>query len=422
MNGKMKKIYVCAIPCEKRFLDARRVVNYFCRNGYKVVYRPKNADVIVFFTCVVINRAVEESLNKIKKFQKYKGELVVAGCLPGVKQGKLAKIFDGKTISTKTLDEIDKLFPEHKVKFNEIPDQNIVWAETGEIELANIARRILGKLKPVEKIYGKFKNIMLKNLLKHNPDIYRNLTKRPFDIRISWGCVGNCSYCAIKKAVGPLRSKPIDECMREFRNGLNEGYTDFVIKADNAGAYGVDKESSIVELLDEMTKTPGDYQIAIQAFDPRWLVKYIDQLEEILRRDKISDIDIPIQSGCSRIIELMHRYSDTEKIKEAFIKLKRWSPEISTSTHCIVGFPTETKEEFKQSLYFIKECNINSVIVLGFSCMIGTEAAKIEPKVSEKEISQRMEYIKKFMKQAGYRCVYISKWNVLKFNKIRKNS
>lgn len=215
---------------------------------------------------------------------------------------------------------------------------------------------------------------------------------------ISRGCTKNCSYCAIKKAIGPLISKPLDQCVKEFKKGLSLGYKDFVITADDVGAYGLDINSSFPKLLGKITSVEGDYNIEIQGLHPVWIVKYIDELEGILKRRKIKIIICPIQSGSSRLLKLMHRYHNTEKMKEVFLRIKKSFPDLSLETNYLVGFPTETDEDVEETLSFIKQVNFDACYVFPFSCKTGTMAEKIEPKIQKQEIFKRLEYVKEYFK------------------------
>jgi tRNA A37 methylthiotransferase MiaB len=227
-----------------------------------------------------------------------------------------------------------------------------------------------------------------------------------YHIRVSWGCIGNCSFCITKKAIGSFKSKPFEECIQEFKRGLKAGYRDFIICSDDPGAYGVDIDSSFPKLLDEMTDIEGNYNLMITGLSPVMLMKYLDEMEEILKKKKITAILFPIQSGSSRILKLMNRYSDVDKMKEAFLRLKKSFPGLILETQIILGFPTETFEDFKQSLNFVKECNFYSGYLYKFSCRPGTDAEKIEPKVSDEEMSKRLKYAKNFFRKEGYKMSY----------------
>ncbi|ENO12439.1 2-methylthioadenine synthetase [Thermoplasmatales archaeon SCGC AB-539-C06] len=87
----MKKIFIYGGTCELRFLDAKKICYYLSKNDYEIVYKPKDADIIIFITCATLDDLVEYSFNKIKEFKKYDAELIVAGCLPSIEKEGLSK-------------------------------------------------------------------------------------------------------------------------------------------------------------------------------------------------------------------------------------------------------------------------------------------------------------------------------------------
>jgi MiaB/RimO family radical SAM methylthiotransferase len=401
----MTKVFIYVIACEKRSLDANKIRKYLTENSYEIVTKPDNANIIIFVTCGFNNEVSEIALKQIKEFQKYDAELIVAGCVPAIDKEELSKIFNGKTITTKELDQIDRLFPENKIKFNNIDDVHSL--------LQNFDER------SSPKIFRKIKGYILKILLgKHSPFYISFLQKSYYHITISGGCLGNCSYCAIKKGIGPLKSKPLDQIIKEFKKGLDEGHKKFVTVADDTGAYGLDIGYNFSELFDELTKIQGDYEIFCGGPSPHWLVRYIDELEKILKRKKIIALQIAIQSGSSRILKLMHRYSNVKKIKAALTKIRKTYPDIPIIyTHVIIGFPTETEEDLQQTLQFIKEVKFHGGFIFRFSCKAGTLAEKLEQKIPEKEISRRMKYAKKLLKKEGYRVIRLPTSSVVSFSK-----
>jgi len=399
-------------------MDAKKFANYLSQNNYKIIANPKKTDVIIFITCGAVKKTLADSLRKIKEFQKYKAELIVGGCLPAIEK-RLSDIFKGKTIATKDLANVDILFPENKIKFQEINDPNVLFSNQDERMPLGLINIIFRKIRFIEDVYVKMKKHVLKNLYDENSYIYMNMMdlRTFYIIRISWGCTSNCSYCNIIKSTGKLRSKSLEQCLREFKKGLTGNYKKFILTAVDSGAYGIDIKSNLAELLEKMTKNLGEYEISIQSFNPQWVVRYIDQLEQILKRKKIVRITIPIQTSSKRILKLMNRYSEVEKIKDVLIRLKKAYPDLSLCTHLIAGFPTETAEEFKQTLNFVREIDFTAGFIYRFSCNPNTKAENIEPKVSEKQISQNLRYAKKFLKKAGYHVIYLHKPHLFLFEK-----
>ena len=359
----------------------------------------------------------------VKEFQKYDAELIVGGCLPEIEKEKLNSVFKGRTINTKDLDKdpdkMDELFPENVVKFRDVDDANASYANINEGNYVGAVKNFLGKIGWLEKILVSFQTQIFKSVYGKNSFFYNIMVDEPmYRMRISWGCNSNCSYCGIKQAIGSHKSKPLDKVLEEFKFGLKNGHKHFMMNADDIGAYGTDIGSSFSEVLDKMTSIDGEYFISIANLSPRWVIKYIDQLEDLMKREKIIRIGVPVQSGSNRILKLMNRFHDKEKIKDALIRLKTVFPKLSLHTHIIVGFPTETEDEFKQTLDFIKDCQFSAGQLMPFSSKSGSEAASIEPKIPMDEINKRLLFAKSFFNKEGYSVKYKSQGRTFLFDKL----
>lgn len=413
----MKKIFIYAGGCELRFLDAQKILHYIEKNGNKIVRDPKNSDIIIFVSCGVVSQVAEYSLKKVREFKKYDAELIVAGCLPNIEERKLKKIFNGKTIVTKDLDKIDLLFPDYKYSFKSLKDTNIPFENTYEKGFLGWLYKISNLSKSLKKLHLKIEGYVLKKYFGQNSLPYRIFKERPYHIRISWGCTGNCSYCAIKNAVGPMKSKPLVECVSEFRSGLKKGYKHFLITADEVGAYGIDINSSFPELLQRINEFDGNFDIAIRNLSPRWIVKNIDKIEKILKNKKIVHLDIQIQSGSNRILRLMNRYSDVDEIVKTINRVKLANPGISIDTQFMIGFPSESNSEFEQTLDLIRNLNFTSGCIVPFSSRISSPAGKIESQISDDKILERMKKARKFLKKIGYKTIYKKDPHFLGFNR-----
>lgn len=407
-DNKPKKIFIYADNvCERRKLDIRRIATYFTKNGYQIITNPRKADIIILSTCGADDILAKYHLDNINRFKKYRADLIVTGCIPDTDKGKFEKIYDGEFITTKNLEKIDTYFPDNKIKFNEIEDCNQPWITIDESKINNVFKKLFMRSVISKKLYVGFLDYLLKKFINEGYLLLDNFLDLPFDdfytIRISEGCLGNCSYCSIKRALGRFQSKPFDQCITEFKKGLDAGFSNFFITAEDTGAYGKDIGKTFVDLLDDLTKIKGKYSIGILEMNPVWLIQQIDSFEGIIKRGKIKAINVPVQSGSNRILKLMHRYSNSEKIQDVLLRLKKAHPDLTLGTHVIVGFPTETEEEFKESLQFIKKTKINIGMLVPMSIKQDTVAENIEPKITRDEISRRLKYGKKYLNQLGYK-------------------
>ena len=405
---RKNKVFIYTCTCHRRDLDAKKVSKYLIANDYELTNDPKKADYIIFFACGFVNEVADQCLEIVKKLKKYNAELIVAGCLPEMEKEKLNAIFSGETLVAKNMEKIDEIFSDNKIKYSEIQDENIRWTNFNPL---GISKQPLGLYKSVvdnSEIGQKINAILKKNLLKvlenKNALLHEILFPEFSDYHIimtSRGCSANCSYCAIRKAIGTHKSKPLDICIDEFKKGLKAGYKKFVITADDLGAYGIDIGLKFPELIDKITKIEGDYGIEIQGLNPIWVVKYIDELEELIKRGKIKTLISPIQSGGSRILKLMNRFNDTDRMRDVFKRLKKAYPNLSLETNYLVGFPSETEDDVKKSLEFIKSVKFDVCYIFPFSLKTDTEAEKINPKIPRKIALKRIKFAEDFLNKNG---------------------
>jgi tRNA A37 methylthiotransferase MiaB len=405
---RIKKIYIDASHvCDRGKIDAQRIATYFNNNDYKIEYNPKKADIIIFNACGYSTNIKDKCLNEIKKYEeKYDAELIVVGGLPETDKSEFEKNFSGRYTSHKELDKIDTFFPENKIKFQDIKDSNIPWITFNESKIISQFKKCFSQISIAKNIYFKTFDYILKNKIGNNYLLLGNPLDIPSDnifrIRIAHGCNFNCSYCSIVKATGKLQSKPFEKCLEEFKLGLKDGYKKFHIIAVDPGGYGLDIGKTYTQLLETITNIEGNYNIGLEAINPIWLLKYLDEIEEILKRKKINSISVPIQSGSSRILKLMNRYSNVEKINNALLRLKKSYYKLELATACIVGFPSETENEFKETLNFVLKSEINMGVLIPMSIKPGTKAEELVPKISNMEIKERIDYAKYYFKTNGY--------------------
>lgn len=392
-----KNIYIHDTgSCSLRRLDSNKIQRYLTKNNCIIVKKPSKADIIICTTCAFNNEEENIALSKVKELGKYKAELIVAGCLPSIAKEELDKIFSGRFIETKQIEKIDELFQENQYKFNKLADSNSVWVNQEEKGLKRWKRRFRILFKQIKSRMS-FREIYL-FISKYG----RLKVGSIYYLRISRGCVGNCSYCATKKAVGPLKSKPLDVCLSEFENGLKNGEENFIIIADDVGAYGIDVGKTFPDLINEILKIKGSYSINIEGINPRWLVKYISDFQQIFKDKRIKGISVPIQSANNRVLETMNRPYEKEKMLDAFLKIKNTNPDLEVGTDIIVGFPTEIEEEFIESINFIKDAKLDTGNIFTYSCKTKTKAELIEPKVPKKEMIRRMECARDMLRKSNY--------------------
>ena len=310
----MKTFYICTASCTRRRLDAEKIAETLRRNDWKQVDKVSEArDLAIVNTCGFSYENETLSLNAIKESVKKKPsscEVLVTGCLTGINPDSIKELGDFHLVGPRELEMLDEIL-ELKSKFNDTPSQNLsdVPALLGNPTLTKFMDKF-----SFDPGFAKlcFNKILEFGKRKLNYEV-------PFNIRISWGCPGKCTYCAIKFATKSLKSKPLDEIMTEFRSGLDQGFGLFNITAGDTGAYGLDIGMTFIDFLNEIFKFEEDFKLILSDFSPQWLIEYFDDLLPIFRKhnDRFAELCCPLQAGSNHVLELMKRpYTVEDAVKK----------------------------------------------------------------------------------------------------------
>ena len=332
-----------SLGCSKNLIDTEMAIGLFRRNNYNIVNDPSNADIIVVNTCGFIGPAKEEAINTILEMAEYKKQkckyLIVMGCL----------IERYKKDLEKELPEVD-LF----IKFSEY---NTFWEQIEEV---------IGKseLKENESL-----DFMDRVVTTGENFAY---------LRIAEGCDNNCTYCAIPKIRGKYISRKFEEVLEEAKMLADSGIKELIVIAQDTTKYGIDiyGKPRLAELLNELCKIKKIEWIRFLYAYPESIS---DELIDVVKKnEKICKyFDIPIQHYSDSILRKMARRVKSEDIKKLVCKIRAEIPEAIIRTTVMVGFPTETEEDFNKLYNFVKEAKFDRLGAFSYSKEDGTPAEKI---------------------------------------------
>lgn len=247
--------------------------------------------------------------------------------------------------------------------------------------LVDINSEKLRKLLPKAKFFGiKDKQKLVSYLEKNKPKLKNKKIEKPEitkAIIIANGCLGNCSYCAVKFARGKLESKPIKKIVAEIKDAIDSGTKEILLTAQDTACYGLDIDTNIVELLKEASKINGNFKIRLGMGNPQHLKKYKKEIVEIFKSEKIYKfLHVPVQSGSDSVLRKMNRYYTKKEYLELVNYFRKNIKELTLATDIIVGFPTETEKDFKETLDLIKKCKFDIVNISRFGQRKNIEANK----------------------------------------------
>ncbi len=394
-NRPETTVYISCNGCNRRLLDARRLRSYFVANGCRIVDNPRNANYNIFFASALNRIRIDESFNIIRKLSQYKGETIVLGCLMEVAPSEFRNFWKFKALPIKDMDSVDGFFPWFTVKYKDIPPQNIPAPSVNiyrTISPYTYFKQGLGTMLSPARVGDKIYSFLHREQKEDYTYTY---------IWVSTGCPNLCSYCAERKVVGMPVSRPVGDIVHEYNRLLKDGKRTFEFIGDDVGSYGLDIGTDLPELFNKLSVIDKNYQVAwvIKHLHPKYIVKYKDDLIKMAGDKKISEIICCFQSGSNRLLELMNRHHTIEEVIQVLKEFRKAIPGIKLATNIIVGFPTETDEEFLQTLHVFDQVYFNRVHMIKYYDAEGSDSHGIFPKVSDQAIRERIKFAKKFLKE-----------------------
>jgi len=347
----MKNFTVITLGCPKNTVDSRHLIDALTKEGFFYVEDFKKADFVFINTCCFINDAKEESIDEILTAAKFKidRKLIVFGCL-SKRYGK----------------ELEK----------EIPEIDAIFGVDEKDKIINYIKQYSENSKFISQNFQ----------YTVEPPSYRY-------IKIAEGCSRRCSFCIIPDVRGPFRSLNPEEILKEVENFVHSGIKEFILVAQDITQYGKDlKGYTLKRLLKDLCSISGDFWIRLLYLYPsdidENLIKTIADEEKIVKY-----LDIPIQHSEERILRLMGRRGTKNEYLKKIKQIREAIPEVTLRSTFIVGFPTETEEEFQRLVDFIEEVQFDRLGVFKYSKEEGTKAYSLRGQIPENVKNRRYNEI-----------------------------
>ena len=349
--------------------ESEKIAGQLQTLGYEETQTAEDADVIVFNTCCVRENAEQHAFGNIgmyKKLKKEKKNLVIAVCGCMTQQGEFAKKlsatfpFVDVIIGTYNIDEFGKIL------------QKTVDSKKRVVEILDKNGDICEEITPYRSSY---------------PNAWVN---------IAYGCNNFCTYCIVPYVRGRERSRLPENVVDEVKNLVNEGYKEITLLGQNVNSYGHDLKNDVgfASLLDEIGKIEGKFRLRFMSNHPKDLTE--DVIEAIKRNPHACHaIHLPVQSGSNRILSLMSRRYSVEKYLSQIESIRKIIPDCAITTDIIVGFPTETEEDFIDTVKLVETVKFDGAFTFVYSKREGTKAAimdgQIDPEIQKDRIMRLID-------------------------------
>ncbi|MCZ6883069.1 MAG: 30S ribosomal protein S12 methylthiotransferase RimO [Gammaproteobacteria bacterium] len=358
MQKTPHKIGFVSLGCPKATVDSERLITQLRAEGYDLVPGYDEADMVIINTCGFIDSAVEESLETIAEALRENGKVVVTGCL-GARAGLIRGKFPG------------------------------LLAVTGP-QAKNEVMQAVHRHLPAP--HDPFFDLVPKQGIKLTPQHYAYL-------KISEGCNHRCSFCIIPSFRGDLVSRPIDEVMQEAAHLAASGVKEILVISQDTSAYGVDLRYATrfwqgqplqTRFLD-LARALGQFGLWVRL---HYVYPYphVDDVIPLMADGLILPyLDIPFQHASPKILQLMKRPGNRERVLERIQAWRECCPELVLRSTFIVGFPGETDDDFQQLLDFLDDAQLDRVGCFMYSAVDGAAANELPGQVRQEIKQQRYD-------------------------------
>ena len=350
MSSPYKKVAFYTLGCKLNFSEPSTIARDFLSAGYsRVNFSDHNADIYVINTCSVTDNADSKAQKLVKKIKNKSPESYVAiiGCYAQLQTEKIAKIA-GVDIVLGAKDKFN--LPEYIENYYD--SNETIFSETN-----------------------------IDKLNEFTPSYSLDERTRSF-VKVQDGCDYNCSFCTIPLARGKSRSATISDMLPIIKDIAKTDAKEIVLSGINLGDFGTRNGESIIELLKIIESTDGIQRCRISSIEPNLLTD--DIIEFIANSNKIlPHLHIPLQSGSNKILKLMRRRYDVDLYKEKIKKIKNMIPDCCVGVDVIVGFPTESEQDFLQTYNFLELLDISYLHVFSYSERDNTKAVLMKNKIPE---------------------------------------
>lgn len=363
----MAKIAFYTLGCKVNQADTASMENLFLRSGHQLVSFDGEADVYIINTCVVTNTGQRKSRQTIHRaIRKNPNALiVVTGCYPQTAAEEV-----------KAIAGVDMI----------IGNQD--RAQIVQLVEERLAHRQTDTLDAVHKLTAStaFEEMAAGDITDKT---------RAF-LKIQEGCNQFCTYCIIPYARGPLRSRSLESIRTETQRLISAGFKEIVLIGIHLGCYG--KENPDGPTLYDAVKTvldvPGVQRLRLGSLES---VEVEPLLLTLMQKDArfCRHLHLPLQSGCDKTLQAMHRPYTTAKFKTLLADIKTKVPDIAITTDVIVGFPGETEADFETTCKFAESCGFSKMHIFPFSARKGTPAEKFAGAVTEAVKKERADILGK---------------------------
>ena len=376
LGGQAMYAMVETYGCQQNVNDSQRIEGMLMEMGFSLTNEREKADVIIFNTCAIRENAHERvygNLGALKHLKAKKPSLIIGICGCMVQQEHIAKRVKSK------FRHVDLIFGTH-----------VLW-------------RLPQLLSDVMEHRERLTDISGDGVIAEGLPVNYDGGAKAF-VSVMYGCNNFCSYCIVPYVRGRERSRREEDILDEIRALAQSGVREVMLLGQNVNSYGKDfgETDAFAKLLQKVCKIDGIERIRFMSSHPKDISPRL--LHTMAAEDKIcNQLHLPLQSGSDKVLSDMNRHYDRARYLETVKLAKELMPDIALTTDIIVGFPTETEQDFEDTLSILREVGYDSLFSFIYSKRDGTKAAQWENVSSKEEIDARFKKLLDVQNDISYR-------------------
>jgi len=342
----MARIWVESYGCSASFADAEMISGMIVNGGHTLASSQKESDLSVVVTCSVKDATANKMINRIKKLKSK--PLIVAGCLAKAEPDTVQRFSSNASL----------LGPNSIGRTLQVIDSTLLGKKKIELEDTDATKTGLPKV-------------------RLNPAVGI--------VEIASGCMSECTFCQTKLAKGDLKSFRLGDIVRQVSCEIDDGCKEVWLTSTDNGCYGLDIGTTLPELVSKVAQIPKQFMIRVGMMNPMYMPRIKEALLESFADEKVFKfLHVPVQSGSDAVLNEMKRGHTAQTFKDVVRLFRAKFPRFTISTDIIVGFPSESEDDFEETVSLIKETRPDVVNLSRYSQRPGTRAAEmIQMDVSE---------------------------------------
>ena len=359
-NGRPRLALTETYGCQQNENDTERIRGMLFEAGFEFTDDAKIADVVIYNTCAVRENAEQKVFGRLgilKHIKEERRDMIIAVC--------------GCMVQQEHITEKIKSVHEHV---------DLVFGTHALYKMPELLYKAMHQKKTVVDIEPS------DGAIAEDIPILRDDSKKAW-VSVMYGCNNFCSYCIVPYVRGRERSRTPEAVLNEVKELVKNGCTEIALLGQNVNSYGkdLDIEIDFADLMRMVNEIEGVERIRFMTSHPKDLSDKL--IQTIAECDKVcKQLHLPFQSGSDNILKQMNRKYTKAEYLEKIEKAKKAIPNLSLSTDVIVGFPTETNEDFEETLDVLRQVEFDNIFSFIYSRREGTPAAKLDFVLSEEEI------------------------------------